>query len=93
MQPQEKLREGINERPDARGTLLERSIDDYHSGSSVVNRKLTTVPRLWCMASRVRYPMASRFHCDTAVMVVEHQSVRRGGPVNLQIHPKDYNCL
>lgn len=46
MEQQEKLREGIIERPDALydcGTLRQRSTDDYHSGGSVVNRKLTTV--------------------------------------------------
>jgi hypothetical protein len=40
VEQQEKLREGINDRPGARRTLLERSIDAYHSLLSVVNRQM-----------------------------------------------------
>src|ERR1035437_8833458 len=35
-----KLREWIGERPGARGTVLERSIDPYHSLLSVVNSQM-----------------------------------------------------
>jgi hypothetical protein len=46
VQPQEKLREGINERPDARGTLRERSSFCYHYAISFVNRKGGLLPAL-----------------------------------------------
>ena len=53
MEQQEKLREGINERPDARGTLRERSSSEYQKRSSVVNRKLTDAFRRLREISRV----------------------------------------
>jgi len=46
VEQQEKLREGIIERPDARGTLRERSSFCYHYAISVVNRKRGFLPAL-----------------------------------------------